>query len=165
MSMHLCGPGLTTTSYKKRKQKVTKAQQEELERGWKERNVRLKQMGLSKESFDQYLEWVYGKGKKTKSQKAHRDQDTKAVAATRTKQSAFSDCNNTNSGSNPTHENSVVTGDTGKGRNFWTTGACKTKQTPAYTGTKIIGVAVLHKSCMQPIFSQEEAIDVAHMRR
>jgi hypothetical protein len=34
-----------------------------------------------------------------------------------------------------------------------------------YTGTKIIGVAVLHKSCLQPISSQKEAEEVARMRR
>jgi hypothetical protein len=29
----------------------------------------------------------------------------------------------------------------------------------------MIGIAVLHKSCLQPIFSNEEAIEVAKMRR
>ena len=39
------------------------------------------------------------------------------------------------------------------------------KEQLAYTGNKLIGISVLHKSCLQPIFSQEEAIDSAHMRR
>jgi len=34
-----------------------------------------------------------------------------------------------------------------------------------YTGTKIIGIAVQHKSCLQPVFSVEEARDSARMRR
>ncbi len=34
-----------------------------------------------------------------------------------------------------------------------------------YTGDKVLGVAVLHKSCLQPVFSQEAAIEVARMRR
>jgi hypothetical protein len=34
-----------------------------------------------------------------------------------------------------------------------------------YTGTKIIGIATMHKSNMVPIFNQEAAIDVAQMRR
>lgn len=34
-----------------------------------------------------------------------------------------------------------------------------------YTGDKMIGIATMHKSSMVPIFSQEEAIDVAKMRR
>lgn len=36
---------------------------------------------------------------------------------------------------------------------------------PRYTGTRLLGIAVLHKSCLQPIFSQEEAIAAATMRR
>ena len=42
-------------------------------------------------------------------------------------------------------------------------GTAKPKQT--YTGIEVIGVAVLHKSCLQPIFSNEHAVDAAHMRR
>jgi len=34
-----------------------------------------------------------------------------------------------------------------------------------YTGTKMIGIAVQHKSCLQPVFSQEEAEQSAKMRR
>jgi hypothetical protein len=34
-----------------------------------------------------------------------------------------------------------------------------------YTGTEIIGVTVLHKSCLQPVFNQQQAIDAASMRR
>ena len=34
-----------------------------------------------------------------------------------------------------------------------------------YTGTKILGVTIVHKSCLQPVFNQQEAIDAANMRR
>jgi hypothetical protein len=34
-----------------------------------------------------------------------------------------------------------------------------------YTGDKMIGIAVQHKSCLQPVFSKEAAIDSAKMRR
>ena len=34
-----------------------------------------------------------------------------------------------------------------------------------YTGTKLIGIATMHKSNLVPIFSSEEAIEVARMRR
>jgi hypothetical protein len=168
MSMHLCGPALTTTSYKKRKQKVTKAQQEELERGWRERNVRLKQMGLSKETFEQYMEWVYGKGKKTKGQKNPGKKVTEAsssmvTCAKETTGNKYSNNKETDIRPNSTPQDKMVK-ETVANR-IWTTGACKTKQTPTYTGSKIIGIAVLHKSCLQPVFSQEEAIDVARMRR
>ena len=38
-------------------------------------------------------------------------------------------------------------------------------ETTKYTGDKLIGIAVLHKSCLQPVFSQQDATDIARMRR
>ena len=34
-----------------------------------------------------------------------------------------------------------------------------------YTGTKVLGIATLHKSNAVPVFSSEEAIDISKMRR
>ena len=34
-----------------------------------------------------------------------------------------------------------------------------------YTGNEVVGISVMHKSCLQPVFSQEAAIDAAKMRR
>ena len=34
-----------------------------------------------------------------------------------------------------------------------------------YTGTRLLGIATLHKSNAVPVFSQEEAEDIAKMRR
>jgi len=45
------------------------------------------------------------------------------------------------------------------------TGATSSKPTQQYTGTKMLGIGVLHKSNSVPIFSDEEAIDIAKMRR
>jgi hypothetical protein len=39
------------------------------------------------------------------------------------------------------------------------------KPSPIYTGTKIIGIGQLHKSNAVPVFSNDEAIDIARMRR
>ena len=39
------------------------------------------------------------------------------------------------------------------------------KPIPQYTGTKIKGIGTMHKSNAVPIFSDEEAIDIARMRR
>lgn len=38
-------------------------------------------------------------------------------------------------------------------------------EAPVYTGAKVLGVAVQHKSCLQPVFSADEAKDSASMRR
>ena len=158
MSMHLVGPYLTTTSYKKRKDKVTKAQQEELERGWRERNVRLREMGLPKETFEQYQEWVYGKGKKAKKEVIHKaiSKTATTAAPVRVDQAQILG-KETDSCKNNEKEQTH-----GK---LWTTGAVTTKQAPAYTGSKIIGIGIMHKSNLVPIFSSDEAQDIAKMRR
>lgn len=39
------------------------------------------------------------------------------------------------------------------------------KPVPVYTGTKIKGIGTMHKSNAVPIFSDEQAIDIARMRR
>lgn len=43
------------------------------------------------------------------------------------------------------------------------TGAKKEEQ--KYTGKNLVGIAVMHKSCLQPVFSKESAKDSANMRR
>jgi hypothetical protein len=39
------------------------------------------------------------------------------------------------------------------------------KDVPVYTGTEMLGVTILHKSCLQPVFNEQAAVDAAHMRR
>ena len=34
-----------------------------------------------------------------------------------------------------------------------------------YTGDKMVGIAIMHKSCLQPIFSEQAAKESASMRR
>jgi hypothetical protein len=169
--MHLVGPYLTTTSYKKRKEKITKSKQEEFERGWRDRNVRLKDMGLPKETFEQYMEFVHGRCKKTAGQKNTGKEVAQATSASFAKKkssttgiSQLSDNKNTgcSEASKTTRE---LDSTSVHSLSSWVTGPCSSKPTPTYTGTKILGVAVLHKSCLQPVFSQEEATDIARMRR
>lgn len=50
--------------------------------------------------------------------------------------------------------------------NFQSSGATGMKrEEQKYTGTKLVGIAVMHKSCLQPVFSKESAKDSANMRR
>jgi hypothetical protein len=44
-------------------------------------------------------------------------------------------------------------------------GAVTYKASPQYTGTKIKGIGTMHKSNAVPVFSDEEAHDIATMRR
>jgi hypothetical protein len=39
------------------------------------------------------------------------------------------------------------------------------KEENKYTGDKLIGIAIMHKSCLQPVFNKESAKDSAQMRR
>jgi hypothetical protein len=42
---------------------------------------------------------------------------------------------------------------------------CSKKESPVYTGTKIKGIGTMHKSNAVPVFSDQEAKDIATMRR
>lgn len=42
---------------------------------------------------------------------------------------------------------------------------CSKKESPVYTGNAIKGIGTMHKSNAIPIFSDEQAIDIATMRR
>lgn len=44
-------------------------------------------------------------------------------------------------------------------------GDCSLKEVPKYTGTEMIGISIIHKSCLQPVFNKESAVDAASMRR
>jgi hypothetical protein len=44
-------------------------------------------------------------------------------------------------------------------------GSTALKHIPRYTGTEMIGISIIHKSCLQPIFSKQAATDAANMRR
>ena len=50
-------------------------------------------------------------------------------------------------------------------RNTGEAGAVTYKASPQYTGTKMLGVGQLHKSNAVPVFSNEEVVDIARMRR
>jgi hypothetical protein len=45
------------------------------------------------------------------------------------------------------------------------TGVAAAKPRMQYTGTKMIGIGTLHKSNAVPVFSEDEAADMARMRR
>ena len=44
-------------------------------------------------------------------------------------------------------------------------GSTALKPIPKYTGTEMIGISIIHKSCLQPVFSKQAATDAANMRR
>ena len=56
--MHLVGPYLTTTSYKKRDFKMTKKKQAQLEADWLQHNKTAKSFGEPKLTFEEYWTFV-----------------------------------------------------------------------------------------------------------
>jgi hypothetical protein len=167
--MHLVGPYLTTTSYKKRKEKITKSKQEEFERGWRDRNVRLKDMGLPKETFEQYMEFVHGRCKKTAGQKNNRKEVAQATSSSFAKKKSETVRNNIIESSDRSDnkiQDEVCTSDVSVSKlRHWVTGPCSSKPSPIYTGTKVKGIGTMHKSNAVPIFSDDEAKEISSMRR
>ena len=47
----------------------------------------------------------------------------------------------------------------------FTGGPCALKANPVYTGTAIKGIGTMHKSNAVPIFTDEQAVEIATMRR
>jgi hypothetical protein len=46
-----------------------------------------------------------------------------------------------------------------------TEGSSTAPVTKVYTGTKVLGIATMHKSNAVPVFSDEEAVEISRMRR
>lgn len=44
-------------------------------------------------------------------------------------------------------------------------GSTAAKEILEYTGENMLGISIIHKSCLQPVFSKEAATDAANMRR
>lgn len=163
--MGLVGPWLSTTATKKRTQKLTKAKQQELETGWKDRNKFLRELNLPKQTFEQYLEWVHGKGKKENKKEVYRPEREAATTNPRKAAGPTLQVKSTKHASTATTDNPNVAQTNQRAVRPWNSPPPTAQPAPTYTGTKIVGIAVLHKSCLQPVFSREAAEDTAKMRR
>jgi len=129
MSMHLCGPALTTTGKKRGKFKfrnATEAQRaRELDSSWKEL---LKRQGVEAE------------------EKKRR----RAMAAEPLVYKLETPIGRTNTKHIPSRDSG---------------GVAIVKPTQMYTGTEMLGIGQLHKSNAVPVFRQQDAEDIARMRR
>ena len=145
MTMSMVGPGLTTTSYKKRKQtKRTKNQQLAFELQHREYNKSMKRMGCHSQmmTLEEYDLYVRGKYKPKE------------------KKGEFKELVPSNVFQRPQGKQYPSAGDG--------IGNCTKKESPTYSGErKLLGIATMHKSNMVPIFedNKHEAIEIARMRR
>ena len=143
MTMHLVGPYMTTTNYRKAKQKkLTKSQYEKIELEWKQHNKRMRQMHMHSLQFNKLEDYMaYRRGQyKPKDQKPEPFQTLKSQEGFYRKTQ---------------HIPSLGAG-VGNGLK---------KESQRYTGTLIKGIATMHKSNAVPIIDDQQAKDIAQMRR
>jgi hypothetical protein len=140
MTMHLVGPYMTTTSYKKREVKMTKKKQVQLEADWLQHNKTAKSFGEPKLTFQEYLDLRKGIVPKVKVRPSKMGIYVEKNTPYRRETTHYPSLNSDN-------------------------GVAVKKEIPQYTGTAMIGIGQLHKSNAIPVFSREDAIDISKMRR
>ena len=130
MTMHLCGPALTTTGKRKGRVKFRNAEEakkaRELDASW----AKLK------------ADWGVEAETRRRARAMKAEPLTYSLTAP------------------PGRETQRI-----ESRDTGHTGAVRTRDIPQYTGTKIKGIGTMHKSNAVPIFSDEEAVAIATMRR
>jgi len=147
MTMHL-ERGLSTIRTARPQQKsLTKTQRKKLTEELRLKNRSLKQQGRHSEmmSFEQYVEYVYGKA--AKEPKAERQMATEVKTFEWRKPSYM-------------RETQHYASHTGSG-----SGIAAKAERKEYTGTLVKGIATMHKSNAVPVISDEEAESISKMRR
>ena len=131
MSMHLVGPYLTTTNYKKRK------------------TVKFKSAEHKRRYEQQQVEWE-ALLKKHKIDPNSKPKKSRELLSTSYKLNV------------PLERSSrqYPSVETANG-----SGTCAKPEPKVYTGTRLLGIATMHKSNMVPVFSAEDAVDISRMRR
>jgi hypothetical protein len=138
MSMHLEGPWLTTTGKRRSKRQYQNADAARRERELK-------------------AEWDV---KQTEWAKLAPNFSAKHVPADpRMPRTAFKPLKGYNLNHRGRDTERLPSVDTG------VKGAVTTKAPQTYTGTKVKGIATMHKSNAVPVFTDEEAIEISQMRR
>jgi len=146
MTMHLARGFSTLNTRKPQQKKLTQAQQEKLTEEHRAYNKRMKQAGRHSErvTFEEYVNRVYGKTT-TKRKQEH-------LAQTEVK--TFTPKASGYRRETPTYQSGAIS-----------TGFAALPEKKEYTGTLIKGIATMHKSNAVPVLGEEDATDIAHMRR
>lgn len=144
MSMHLVGPFMTTTNYKKRKQKkLTENQRARLEQEWRAYNKRMRQTNSHSAQFDTLDEYIaYTRGQYTPKIKQRDFVEYKPMPSVNHRETKHY----------PSAGNGI--------------GVATRKESVKYTGDLICGIATMHKSNAVPIMrGTKQAEEIAKMRR
>ena len=141
MTMHLVGPYMTTTNYRKRKaKKPTQKQLEKYVQEMKAYNKRMRQIHAHDQqmSLDEYIDYIHGNYTPKKKQ------EFVPYTPSRSYQRETPNIPSLGTG----------------------VGIATKQETPKYTGDLIVGIGTMHKSNMVPIMrGTNEAKDIAKMRR
>ena len=145
MSMHLLGPGMTTTNYKKRKKKpLSVAQENQLKIDWKRHNKDCRRRHIHAAQFEKFEDYrAYVRGEYKAQKQIPNPKNTYKPPQTRDTQQV------------PSMNNRIA-------------GNATRKEPMKYTGErKLLGIATMHKSNLVPVFEdqKEQAIEIAQMRR
>ena len=142
MTMHLM-QGLTTTSTKKRKRNITKAEMAKYEEDCRLYNKRMKQAGRHDDrlTVNEYIDFCHGIIKaRPKQEREFKEWTPNYTSPRETK-----------------HIPSLDTGHRG---------ACPPPEPKVYTGDLIVGVATMHKSNAVPVMrGTKQAEEISKMRR
>ena len=146
MTMHLARGFSTLNTRKPQQKKRTKAQQEKLIEEHRAYNKRMKQAGRHSErvTFEEYVNRVHGKTTTKRKQEHLAPAEVKTLAPKSTGYRRET----------PTYQSSEIS-----------KGFAPLPEKKEYTGTLIKGIATMHKSNAVPVLGEEDATDIAHMRR
>lgn len=146
MTMHL-QRGLSTIRTSKRKRKLTVGKMKELHMEWQEHNRDLRRSGRPKITFEEYMDWVFGRVKVRNPKQ--REGFVEFKPTTSFTQERASEVHKYPSAG------AVSRNDSGMRR----------KESPKYTGTLIKGIATLHKSNAVPVIDQKYAEEISRMAK
>lgn len=136
MTMQLMSHAYTTTSTRKRKSKLTSGKYSQYCMDWLEHKKQCKRLGIKAKTMDEYILYRQGKLKPELRGVVNDMLTTK------------------------THRREAPKYDSGYG-----VGVTFARKENTYTGTLIKGIATMHKSNAVPVINEEQAHEVARMRR
>ena len=141
--MHLVGPYMTTTNYKKRKQKkLTDSKRQQLEQDWRKHNKDMRRKNMHSMQIDTLEEYIaYTRGQYVSNKKEPEFKEYKPnYNVERSTQHI------------PSHGDGI--------------GNATRKERTKYTGDLIVGIGTMHKSNAVPIMrGTKQAEEIAKMRR
>lgn len=137
MTMHMLGHAFNTVNISRRKKKLSDSQFHKFAMELNAYNKQMKKYGLKTKTLDEYIAYRQGKYKPTL--KGSVKDPLRATTLRRESPKV------------PSYGDQV--------------GSIPAKPEQKYTGTLIKGIATMHKSNAVPIISEEDAHEVARMRR